>query len=401
MAKKAQEAKINELLTRGVEAVYPSLEKFRQVLQSGRRLIVYLGIDPTAFSLHIGHVIQLQKLRQFQQLGHQVILLIGDFTGMIGDPTDKTAARVRLTRDQVRANARDYVNQASAILDFQDPENPALVKYNSEWLAKLTFEDVVELAAEVTVQQMLQRSMFQERLKKEKPIWLHEFLYPLMQGYDSVAMKVDVEIGGSDQIFNMLVGSDLVRRHLHKQKYVVANRLLTNPQGEKWGKTSGHTDIVWLKDSPLEMFQKIMLWPDAMAPLGFELCTYRPMAEVKALEEQYHDNPLGLKEELAFEIVKELKGERAAREARESYHQPEKAAVPLLTVKRNEAGDLPHLLAKIGLAKSVKAARRLLAQGGVKVDGQVAQDIALPTKDTFLVQVGKKITQRRRVNLKG
>ena len=399
MEKEEKEAKINELLTRGVEAVYPSPEAFRQALQSGRQLRVYLGIDPTAPSLHIGHVIQLQKLRQFQQLGHQVILLIGDFTGMIGDPTDKTAARVRLTHDQVRANARDYVKQASAILNFQDSKNPALVKYNSEWLAKLTFADVVELAAEVTVQQMLQRSMFQERLKKEKPIWLHEFLYPLMQGYDSVAMKVDVEIGGSDQIFNMLVGSDFVRRHLHKQKYVVANRLLTNPQGEKWGKTSGHTDIVWLKDSPLEMFQKVMLWPDAMAPLGFELCTYRPMTEVKALEKQYQDNPLGLKEELAFEIVKELKGERVAREAREGYHQPEKAVIPSLTIRRSEANDLPHLLVKIGLVKSVKAARRLLAQGGVKVNGRVAQDVTLPFQKTFLVQVGKKITQRHKVRL--
>ncbi len=397
MNKRRQEL-LHNLLYRGVEKIYPSRAALRRALVGKRKLRIYLGIDPTAPSLHIGHVIQLQKLRQFQQLGHQVILLIGDFTGMIGDPTDKTAARKRLSHEEVVRNARDYQQQAGAILDFKSKKNPALIKYNSHWLGKLSFAEVIELAAEVTVQQMLQRSMFQERLRAKRPIWLHEFLYPLMQGYDSVAMEVDVEIGGSDQIFNMLVGSELVKRHLKKQKYVVANRLLSNPRGEKWGKTSGHQNIVWLKDTPLAMYQKIMLWPDTMVSEAFQLCTWVPQAEIKTMSQRWQNQPLEFKKALAREIVSELKGAQAAKEAEEAFLKKE--IKETLEVKRNEVSDIPHLLVKIGLSKSVKAGRRLLAQGGVRLNGQVVKDLALPDQRQFTIQVGKKLTNKRRLLLR-
>ncbi|MBU0671232.1 tyrosine--tRNA ligase, partial [Patescibacteria group bacterium] len=195
--------KIKEAIERGVEEIYPSKEEFEKKLKSGKRIRLYLGVDPTGFDLHIGHSVQLKKLKQFQDLGHEVILLIGDFTGLIGDPSGKDKVRNQLTREQVLANAKDYQRQASKILDFKG-KNPVKIKYNSKWLSKLNFADVVELASHFTVQQMLERDMFEKRMKAKQPIYFHEFLYPLMQGYDSVAMDVDLEVGGSDQMFNMM-----------------------------------------------------------------------------------------------------------------------------------------------------------------------------------------------------
>ena len=391
---------VEELLTRGVEQVYPSKEALGKELRSGRRLKIYMGIDPTGKSLHIGHVVQLHKLRRFQDLGHEVILLIGDFTGMIGDPTDKKATRVKLTREQVLENAKDYLVQAGKILDTDSLK----LKYNSKWLSKLTFADVVELAAELTVQQMIKRSMFQERIKSNKPIGLHEFLYPLMQAYDSVAMGIDVEVGGSDQIFNMLVGADMVRRHLGKQKYVLAGKLLADKEGEKVGKTRGKKEeILWLSDSPLEMFQKVMLWPDGIIALGFELCTRVPMEKVAAVKEKLAQgaNPLEIKEDLAETIVSELANPEEAKKARRAYknHKPENA--PAVEIAAGKNGVMvTDVLVEAGLAKSKKAARRLIQQGGVKIDGKKIDDGKMVLRNDFTVQVGKKATSIRRVKIK-
>src|SRR5574343_1572006 len=197
----------NELLERGIENIYPSKAYLESRIAKGKKLRMYLGVDPTGPTLHMGHAIPLMKLADLQKLGHEVILLIGDFTAMIGDPTDKSATRKQLTRKEVLKNATLYKKQASKFLNFGF--GGAKLMYNSKWLASMNFENVVSLASKITVQQMIQRDMFQERLKEEKPIYLHEFLYPLMQGYDSVAMKVDGEIGGNDQTFNMLAGRDL------------------------------------------------------------------------------------------------------------------------------------------------------------------------------------------------
>src|SRR3989338_493506 len=207
---KTDAKKIEELLSRGVENIYPKKEFLEKELKSGRQLTLYTGYDPTAPSLHIGHGITMLKLRQFQELGHKVIMLIGDFTGMIGDPTDKTATRKRLTRKEVLENCKNYQKQAAAVLEFSG-SSKAQIKYNSKWLAKLNGEELLELAGHFTVGQFLERDMFQRRLAEAKPIYLHEFLYPLMQGYDSVAMDVDGEVGGNDQTFNMLAGRTLMK----------------------------------------------------------------------------------------------------------------------------------------------------------------------------------------------
>jgi len=210
--------KIEELLSRGVENTYPKKEFLEARLKSGEQLTFYTGYDPTGASLHIGHGITMLKLRQFQDLGHKIIMLIGDFTGMIGDPTDKTSARQKLTRKQVLENCKNYKKQSEAILNFKG-SNKVEVKYNSKWLGKMSFEDVVELSSHFTVQRMMERDMFESRMKEEKPIYLHEFLYPLMQGYDSVAMDVDGEVGGNDQTFNMLAGRTLMKDLKNKEYF--------------------------------------------------------------------------------------------------------------------------------------------------------------------------------------
>ena len=237
---------IEHFLTRGVEKVFPSADFVQARLKEGKPLTMYLGIDPTGPSLHLGHIVALRKLRQFQDLGHKVILLIGDFTGMIGDPSDKSATRQRLTRKEVLQNAKLYKTQASKILRFSG-KNAAVLKYNSKWLAKLSFEDVVELAAHFTVQQMMARDMFDRRMKENKPISISEFMYPLMQGFDSVAMKTDGEIGGNDQTFNMLAGRTLMKEMHHKEKFVVTMKLLVDATGKKMGKTEGN--MITLGDS--------------------------------------------------------------------------------------------------------------------------------------------------------
>ena len=309
---------IEVFLSRGVESVFPSKEVFSKALSSGRKLSMYLGIDPTGPTLHMGHAIPLMKLSELQKLGHKVILLIGDFTAMIGDPTDKMAARKKLSRKEVLENLKLYKKQASRFLDFNG-KNKAEIKYNSSWLGKMSFADVVELASNMTVDQMLKRDMFEKRMKEGKPVFIHEFLYPLMQGYDSVAMDVDAEIGGNDQTFNMLTGRDLMKTLKNKEKFVLATKLLVDPSGKKMGKSEGN--MITLADSASEMFGKIMSWPDGVIVSGFELCTKASLASI-AEERAFLEkggNPRDAKLRLAHAVAELYHGKDAAHKARESF----------------------------------------------------------------------------------
>lgn len=313
---------ISSFLTRGVENVYPSKEALALALarasENGKKLTIYLGIDPTGPTLHMGHAIPLMKLGALQKLGHQVILLIGDFTAMIGDPTDKAATRRQLTHKEVLSNAKLYKKQASTFLSFSG-RNKAELKYNSKWLGKMSFADVVDLASNMTVQQMLERDMFKARIDAGKPVHLHEFLYPLMQGYDSVAMDVDAEIGGNDQTFNMLAGRDLMRTLKNKEKFVIAVKLLVDPTGKKMGKTEGN--MITLIDSPQDMFGKIMSWSDPLIIPGFELCT-RVSDEAIAAEKVLLDsgsNPRDSKAKLAHAVVELYHGVKEADKAKGSF----------------------------------------------------------------------------------
>ncbi|PIZ54477.1 tyrosine--tRNA ligase, partial [Candidatus Uhrbacteria bacterium CG_4_10_14_0_2_um_filter_41_7] len=250
-----KEEKIDQLLTRGVSEVLPSAESLKVALQGRKKLKIYIGIDPTSPMLHIGHAIGLRKLREFQDLGHEVILLLGSFTAMIGDPTDKTAVRTQLTQKEVLKNAVTYKEQAGKILNFEG-KNPVKLMFNHKWLQKMNFSEVVNLASHFTVQQMLERDMFETRIKEGKPVYVHEFMYPLMQGYDSVAMDVDAEIGGSDQTFNMLAGRTLQRQINGREKFVITMKLLENAEGKKMSKSEG--GFIALNDSAKDIFGKLM-----------------------------------------------------------------------------------------------------------------------------------------------
>jgi len=390
------EKKIDEVLERGVETVYPHKKMLRELLLSGRRIRLYCGYDPSASALHIGNAITLNKMSQFQELGHEVIFLVGDFTGMIGDPTDKSAARKKLTRKEVLENSKSYKKQAEAYLNFFGA-NKAKIKYNSKWSDKLTFKDLIELSSHFTVQQMIQRDMFQKRMKDEKPIYLHEFLYPLAQGYDSVAMDVDLEIGGNDQMFNMMAGRDLMNAMGKKEKFVMTLKLLADESGNKMGKTEGNA--VFLDQYPKNMYGVIMSWPDGVIGVGFELCTKIPMTEVEKIKNNLKEgkaNPRDLKMKLAWEITKINHGEKMADQAQDNFIRtvqkkeiPEDIGIKKLKVKNINIIDL---LLRVDLASSKSEARRLVKQGGVKIDGEVIKDDALEVELTKekLVQRGKR-----------
>ena len=357
---------VDEILNRGVEKIYPTYAELKKKLISGDRIRLYCGFDPSAPSLHVGNAILISKLGQFQKLGHEVIFLIGGFTGMIGDPTDKAAARSKLTREEVMANATNFVKQASAYLSFEG-ENAATVKYNNEWNDKVSFKDLIELASNFTVQQMITRDMFQKRLAEEKPIFLHEFLYPLAQAYDSVAMDVDLEVGGNDQMFNMMCGRDLMKSLGKKDKSVLTMKLLADNNGKKMGKSEGNA--FFLDDTANDMYGKVMSWADGVLASAFELCTEVAMDEVKELLAS--DNPRDTKMRLAYEITKINHGEAGAKEAQEHF---------IKTVQNKEVPDeieerqvseakmnIVDLLILLELATSKSEARRLIEQGGIKI----------------------------------
>ncbi len=357
---------IDETLSRGVEKIYPSREDLKKKLMSGDKIRLYCGFDPSANALHVGNAIALSKLKQFQDLGHEVIFLIGGFTGMIGDPTDKTAARSKLTREEVMSNATNFVKQASSYLSFEG-ENAASIKYNNEWHDKLSFKDLIELASNFTVQQMITRDMFQKRLAEEKPIFLHEFLYPLAQAYDSVMMDVDLEVGGNDQMFNMMCGRDLMKSLGKKDKSVLTMKLLADNNGKKMGKSEGNA--FFLSDTANDMYGKIMSWADGVLPSAFELCTEIDMLEVEKMIKEI--NPRDLKMRLAYEITKINHGEKGAQEAQDHFIKivqnkevPDEIEERKITENKMNVVDLLILLE---LAPSKTEARRLIEQGGIKI----------------------------------
>ena len=309
---------IETLITKGVEEVLPNPEYLRKELLSGKKLKVYAGFDPTAPTLHIGHTVGLRKLGQFQNLGHKIIFLVGDFTARIGDPTDKTATRKQLTEKEIKTNLKLYKKQVGKFIRFSG-KNSASIKFNSTWLGKLKFADIINLASHMTVDQMLKRDMFVRRNEEGKPIYLHEFFYPLMQGYDSVAMDVDGEIGGSDQLFNMLTGRTLLKQIKNKEKFVITNKLLEDNNGKKMGKSEGN--MVGLLDAPQDMYGKIMSWADGLIVPGFELCTDYGLSEIENIKKELGSgvNPRNIKMRLAYEITKICSTEKNASRAQESF----------------------------------------------------------------------------------
>ena len=369
---------IDRILNKGVENILPSKEELKNLLLSGKHLNIYQGFDPTAPTLHIGHTVGMRKLEDFRKLGHQVYFVIGDFTARIGDPSDKMSARKKLTKQQVEENMRLYIDQASHFINIFDKDNPVKVVYNSKWLEPLNFGEIIELASVFTVQQMLKRSMFQERLKSDRPIYLHEFLYPLMQGYDSVALNVDVEVGGNDQLFNMLAGRDLVMNRLNKEKFVVAMKLLEANDGTKMGKTSGN--MIELSDSANNIFGKVMAFDDKLIPIGFEILTKYELKQVEEIKERLKkgENPMILKKLLAFEITKDIKGEQEAENAQKYFENVFQKKnlntdIPVKTVRQSNINIL-DLIVQCEIANSKSQAKRLVEQNAVTINGEKITD---------------------------
>ncbi|MEX2209452.1 MAG: tyrosine--tRNA ligase [Patescibacteria group bacterium] len=399
MAKRAnqpelpKETLISQVLDRGVDSIYPSREALAGVLRKGRRLKIYLGLDPSSPDLHIGHLIVLQKLRHFQELGHEVTVLLGDFTGQTGDPTDKQAVRQPLTKQEVLANAKGYRAQAGSILKFRG-KNPAKVRYNSAWLEKLRFADIAELASHFTVQQLLERDMFERRIHQGKPISLREFLYPLMQGYDSVAMNVDVEVGATDQTYNMLAGRKLQKDYHDKEKFVLATPILADAKGVKIGKTEGNA--IAIAGKPQELYGQIMHLPDEVVLPAYEWCTRTPDEELDEVRRIFKDNPRDAKMRLARAIVREVQGDEAAEKAERHFVRVfQKKATPReVPTWRSSALAVPlwKVLKESGLVKSSSEAHRMVQQGAVQVNDVVQSDpnTSIVASTYPVIRVGKR-----------
>jgi tyrosyl-tRNA synthetase len=392
-----------EVIRRGVVEIVPEdelIRKLKRSLDEDRPLRVKLGMDPTAPDIHLGHTVVLHKLRQFQELGHEVVLILGDFTGRIGDPTGRSETRAQLTEEQIMENVATYKEQAGKILDMDRTR----VVFNSTWLAKLTFADVVTLAAKYTVARMLERDDFARRYQEGIPIGIHEFLYPLMQGYDSVALNADVELGGTDQKFNLLVGRDLQREFGQEPQVAIMVPILEGLDGvQKMSKSLGN--YIGISEPPKEIYGKAMSLPDELIVRYFELVTpvsIEDVREIKSGLEEGTLHPRDAKMRLARELVRMFHGEEAAQDAEKEFVAVfQKGEIPsdmpVVVLESEELGDdggiwLPKLLALAGLVESTSAGKRFIGQGAVKVDGEriVDPEARVIVKDGMVIQVGKR-----------
>ena len=395
-------AAIEEVLTRSVAEILPHRDGMREKLLSGKQLSFYVGIDPTADYVHLGHSTNYLLLERLHALGHKIIVLVGDFTAMIGDPSDKTSMRVQLTKEEVLENLKSFKVQIGKILNFEDTQNPIEFKFNSEWLASLTFADTVELASNFTVQQMIERDAFKKRLAAEKPLFVHEFFYPLMQGYDSVALEVDAEIGGTDQTFNMLAGRTLLKRYKNKDKFVITTTLLENPEtGEKLMSKSLGTGV-GLDESAKSMFVKTMQLPDPGVMQCFVDCTRLTLQEIEEYRTRLanKENPRDIKLALAEEIVRMYHGDDEAKKAREDWisEVSEKNIaddVKSITIPAGPLTVLDHVMS-VGVVESKSKARQLILQGAIRLNEDRLEDFdaVLSPVNGDILHIGKKHTFR-------
>ncbi len=384
--------KIKEVLTRGVEKIIEKKSLLKK-LTSGKRLRIKHGIDPTGPNIHIGRAICLWKLREFQELGHQIVLIIGDFTAQIGDASDKQAMRRPLTEQEIKENMKNYKKQIGKILDLKTTE----FCYNSKWLNKLSAKDIIRISMEFTAQQMIQRRNFKERWEKQKPIGLHELDYPLLQGYDSVAVKADVEVGGSDQLFNLEVGRKIQEIYGQKPQDIITLNMLLGLDGRKMSTSWGN--VVNINDSPRDQYGKIMSLHDELIVDYLRLTTRMPLKEIEQIDKALRlkkINPREVKAALAREIVGLYYGKQAALKAEEEFNRVfrEKklpSEVPRVKIKEKSLKIL-DLLVKVKLVSSKAQAKRLILQKGVRIDNKVQEDWQkiIKIKKGMIVQIGKR-----------
>lgn len=382
------------LIMRGVQEIY-SKEDLIKKLEKNRPLRIKLGMDPTAADLHLGHTVVLNKLRHFQDLGHEVLFLIGDYTARIGDPSGKNATRPPLTEAEVKANAQTYAEQVFKILD----KNKTKIVFNSEWFGKMSAGDMIQLASQVTVSRMLERDDFAKRYGNQTPIAIHEFLYPLVQGYDSIALDADVELGGTDQTFNLLMGRTLQGRYDKEPQVCITMPILEGLDGvQKMSKSLGN--YIGINDPAGVMYQKILSMPDTLIARYFELLSFKPMSEVNALLDDMKNgrNPQELKKILALELIERFHDKDAADNAHKSAgNRLADGELPVdlpevsLSLNGQEKLFITQILNQAGLAKNSAQAKDMLSRGAVKVDGQVVDaSFALEAGQTVVIQAGKK-----------
>lgn len=386
------------LIMRGVQEIY-SKEDLIKKLEKNRPLRIKLGMDPTAADLHLGHTVVLNKLRHFQDLGHEVLFLIGDYTARIGDPSGKNATRPPLTEAEVKANAQTYAEQVFKILD----KNKTKIVFNSEWFGKMSAGDMIQLASQVTVSRMLERDDFAKRYGNQTPIAIHEFLYPLVQGYDSIALDADVELGGTDQTFNLLMGRTLQGRYDKEPQVCITMPILEGLDGvQKMSKSLGN--YIGINDPAGVMYQKILSMPDTLIARYFELLSFKPMSEVNALLDDMKNgrNPQEIKRILALELIERFHDKESADNAHKSAgNRLADGELPVdlpevsLSLNGQEKLFITQVLNQAGLAKNSAQAKDMLSRGAVKVDGQVVDaSFALEAGQTVVIQAGKKAYAR-------
>ncbi|OAU98332.1 tyrosine--tRNA ligase [Moraxella catarrhalis] len=383
-----------EFLKRGVVEIYSEEDLLKKLAQA-RPLRIKLGMDPTAPDLHFGHTVVLNKLRHFQDLGHEVLFLIGDYTARIGDPSGKNATRPPLTEAEVKANAQTYAEQVFKILD----KNKTKIVFNSDWFGKMSAGDMIQLASQITVSRMLERDDFAKRYGNQTPIAIHEFLYPLVQGYDSIALDADVELGGTDQTFNLLMGRTLQGRYDKEPQVCITMPILEGLDGvQKMSKSLGN--YIGINDPAGVMYQKILSMPDTLIARYFELLSFKPMSEVNALLDDMKNgrNPQEIKRILALELIERFHDKESADNAHKSAGNrlvdgelPVDLPEVSLSLNGQEKLFITQVLNQAGLAKNSAQAKDMLSRGAVKVDGQVVDaSFALEQGQTVVIQAGKK-----------
>lgn len=387
---------IEEILTRGVVNIIPSKEDLRKVLVSGRKLNIYLGVDPTSTRIHLGHAVPLRRLQMFAELGHNVTFLIGDFTALIGDTSDKESERPVLTYEQIQENFKTYKEQAEKFLDFSKVK----LVHNSEWLNKLNFGEIIKICRHFSLNDFISRELIKKRLSEGKSVSLPEVLYPVMQGYDSYYLDTDIQVGATDQVFNMQAGRTLQKDLRGKESFVIENEYLPGTDGRKMSKTWGNG--IWLDDSPEDVYGKVMSISDEVIEKYFLLATFVPLAEIEKYKERLAsgENPVNIKRELAKTIVSEMYGGEAAEKAAEYFKTTVVSKQPGEDAKRVKAArnsmtidELIDLIASEDLTDSKSEARRLLDQGAIYLNETRVEkhlgEIALSLGEN-VIRVGKR-----------
>jgi len=377
---------INQLVTRGVTNIIPGKKELEKLLSSRKKLNVYMGIDPTATRIHIGHAVPLRKLQEFVELGHNVTFLIGDFTALIGDTSDKDKERPSLTYKEIRQNFKTYKEQASKILDF----SKVTVRFNSEWLKKLKFEEIIKLMQHFSFGDFASRELIKKRLSEGTKVGLHEAIYPVMQGFDSYYLDTDIQIGGADQTFNMQAGRMLQKDLRNKESFVLVTGYLTGTDGRKMSKSWGNA--IWVSDSADEMYGKVLSLQDNLI-LEYFINAIRPNeVKVKEIEKRLKDgeNPMKLKKELAFMLVSEFHGESAAKKAQEKFEHTFQEQKPEFNIKVTAGNSLSATIAPFTTLESISEAKRLIKQNAVDVNGKKVSNPTYQVKSGDEIKVGSR-----------